>query len=177
MPAQQNMGKKQLLLGTVIYEGLIENYLMDHFLIVDFSGAKTLDLEHYMKPSLNNNRVDVVVILIGSNDVDFRNLRSETAVRDIAENIIKIALLCKECGISVVVVPSILPKRNIKLSKLIRQVNDILYDLCKMNNVYFLSNDNICKNFICDDGTLNQKGTHILASNFVIFINSIFHFN
>ena len=54
-----------------------------------FSGAKTLDLEHYMKPSLNNNRPDAIVIHKGSNAVDFRNLRSETAAKDIAENIIK----------------------------------------------------------------------------------------
>ena len=37
-----------------------------------------------------------------------------------------------------VAVSSILPKRNIKLSKLIRQINDIFYDLSKMNNIYFL---------------------------------------
>ena len=47
-----------------------------------------------------------------------------------------------------------------------------------MKNVYFLSNDNISWNFICDDSLhLNQKGTHITASNFVTFINSIFNFN
>ena len=57
-----------------------------------------MDLKHYMKPSLNNNQPDAVVIHIGSNDVDFRNLRIETAVKDIAENI-KIALLCKEYGV------------------------------------------------------------------------------
>ena len=136
-----------------------------------FSGANTLDLEHYIKPSLKNNRPDAVVIHLGLNDVDFRNIRSVTAVKDIAENIIKIPLLCKEYGVSEVVVSSILPKRNIKLSKLIRQVNDILYDLCKMNNIYFLSNSNISRNFICDDGVhLNEKGTHILASNLVILL-------
>ena len=62
-----------------------------------------------MKPSLNNYQPDAVVIHIGSNDVSFGNLRSETAVKNIAENIIKIALLCKEYGVSEVVVSSILP--------------------------------------------------------------------
>lgn len=38
-----------------------------------------------MKPLLNNNRPDAGVIHIGSNDVDFRNLRNKTAVKDIAE--------------------------------------------------------------------------------------------
>ena len=100
---------------------------------------------------------------------------SETAVKCIAKNIITIALLCKEYGVSEVVVSSVLPKRNIKLSKLIRQVNDRLYDLCKINNIYFLSNDSISWNFICDDR--HQKGSLILASNFATFINSIFNFN
>ena len=100
-----------------------------------FSGANTLDLEHYMKPSSKNNWPDAVVIHIGSNDVDFRNIRRETAVKDIAENFTKIALLCKEYGVSQVVVSSILPKRCIEVSRLIRQMNDILYDLCKTNNI------------------------------------------
>ena len=57
-------------------------------------------------------------------------------------------------------------------------MNDILYDLCKMNNIYFLSNDNISRNFICDDGVhLNWKGTHILVSNFVTLIDNIFNVN
>ena len=97
---------------------------MNHCLIVEvvlnilYSGAKTLDLEHYMKPSLNKNWwSDAVVIHKGSNDIDFRNLRSETAIKDIAGNIIKIAFLCKEYGIGEVVVHLILHKRNITLSK------------------------------------------------------------
>ena len=68
-------------------------------------------------------------------------------------------------------------KRNIKLCKWIRQVNDVLHDLCQSNNIYYLSNDNISRSFVCDDGIhLNQNGTYILASNFVDFINSIFNF-
>ena len=67
-----------MILETVIYEGLTENYLMNHCLTVEvvlnilFSGANTLDLEHYIKPSLNNNQPDAVVIHIGSTDIDFR---------------------------------------------------------------------------------------------------------
>ena len=38
---------------------------------------------------------------------------SETAVKDIVENIIRISLLCKEYGVKEVVLSSILPKRNI----------------------------------------------------------------
>ena len=143
-----------------------------------FSGAKTLDLEHYIKPTLNNNRPDAVIIHVGSNDINFRNFSCDTAANDIAENIIKVALLCKEYGVNEVIISSILPKSNIKLSKLIRQVNGRLFDLCREINIYFLSNDNISRNFICKDGVhLNQEGTHILASNFVNFVKSIYNFN
>lgn len=65
-----------------------------------------------MKASLNSNW-PAVVIHIGSNDIHFRNLMSETAVKDIVENIIRISLLCKEYGVKEVVLSSILPKRNI----------------------------------------------------------------
>ena len=45
-------------------------------------------------------------------------------------------------------------------------------------NIYFLSYANISRNFNCDNGVqLNQKGTHILVSNFVTFIKIIFSFN
>ena len=41
-----------------------------------------------------------------------------------------------------------------------------------------IPHDNINRSFICDDGVhLNQKGTHILASNFVDFINGIYNCN
>lgn len=46
----------------------------------------------------------------------------------------------------------------------------------KWIGIYFLSNDNISRSFICDDDVhLNQKSAHILASGFVTFINSIFN--
>ena len=39
----------------------------------------------------------------------------------------------------------------------------MIYNLCKMNNIYFLSNNNISGNFICDDEVHpNQNGTLIL---------------
>ena len=61
-----------------------------------------------MKPLLSNNQSDAVLIHIGSNDVDFRNLRSETAVKDIGEDNIKITVFYKEYGVSEVAFSSIL---------------------------------------------------------------------
>lgn len=100
-----------------------------------------------------------------------RNFRKETAVKDIAENIIEITLLCNQYGVHEVV-SLILRKINIKLSKLTNPVNDILDELRKMNTIYFLSNANISRNFNCDDGVhlIYQKSTHILVSNFLLLL-------
>ena len=84
-------------------------------------------------------------------------------------------MLSVERGVQDVVISSILPKNNIKLSKEIRQVNDHLEEFCKDNDVHFLSNNNVNRNFICGDGVhLEKKGTLVLASNFVNFFNTIY---
>ena len=123
MPVQQKYRKKAIAIGDSHLQWINTKLFNESLPIYrgslkHFSGAKTLDLEHYMKPSLNKNWwPDTAVIHKGSNDIDFRNLRSETAIKDIAGNTINIALLCKEYGVGEVVVPLIIPKRNIKLSK------------------------------------------------------------
>ena len=94
-----------------------------------------------------NNKPDIAVIHIGTNGIDFRNVDNGAIVNNTAENIINIANLCKEYGINEIVISSILPKKNMKLSKYIRQVNDVLCDLCKIN-IYFLAHNNIGRNFM-----------------------------
>ena len=76
-----------------------------------FSGTKSVELEHYIKPMLMNNKPDVVVIYIGTNDIDFRNVDNGTIVNNTAENIINIANLCNEYGINEIVISSILQRK------------------------------------------------------------------
>ena len=59
-----------------------------------------------------NNKPDIVVIHIGTNDIDFRNVDNGAIVNNTAKNIINIANLCKEYGINEIVISSILPKKN-----------------------------------------------------------------
>ena len=74
-------------------------------------------------------------------------------------------------GISKVIVSSVLLKNNIRVTKCVRQLNDILRNLCLVvNDFYFISNDNITRDFICQDGVhLNKDGTCILKGYFVDF--------
>ena len=64
-------GKKEIVIGDShlqrinkkLFNKSLPNYRGS---LKYFSGAKTLDLEHYIKPTMNNNRPDAVVILIGT---------------------------------------------------------------------------------------------------------------
>ena len=58
------------------------------------------------------------------------------------------------------------------------QLNDILRNLCLVvNDFYFISNDNITRDFICQDGVhLNKDGTCILTRYFVDFVKAINNF-
>ena len=72
---------------------------------------------------------------------------------------------------------SLLAKNNIKITKFISQLNNILRNLCLVNDFYFISNANITKDFICQDGVhLNKDGKCILAGHFVDFVNAINNF-
>ena len=50
------------------------------------------------------------------------------------------------------VVISVLPKKDIALTRLIRQVNDSLREQCVLNGFGFISNDNISRTHLWKDG-------------------------
>ena len=71
-----------------------------------------------------------------------------------------------------VVISSILPKRNIALTRFTRQVNDSLRKQCVLSGFGFISSDNISRTHLWKDGIhLEDLGTNILAGNFVDFVN------
>ena len=106
---------------------------------------------------------------IGSNDIIFQQLRHNT-VQNIEKDIINIGKKCNESVVSKVIISSVLVTNDIKLTKFIRQLS-ILRKLCSVNDFYFISNYNITRDFICQDGVcLNKDGTCILPGNSVDFI-------
>ena len=60
------------------------------------------------------------------------------------------------------------------MSAVIRRVNEKLQDLCRKYGFHFISNDNIGREFLCDDGIhLLDDGTYIFAGNFVRNVNGL----
>ena len=133
-----------------------------------FSGASTNQLDHYILLPLVDNKPDAVIIHVVTNDT-LTNANHE----EIARNIIKIGLNCKNYGVNDVVISSVLVKKNPNLNALIRRVNDLLRDLCSMNGFGYICNDAITTEYLWKDGIhLQDLGTNILSPNFIIFVNS-----
>ena len=137
--------------------------------IKSFSGAKIDDLQHYAIPPLEQEKPDIAVIHVGSNNVTYDNLGDDPNV--IAEKIIQIGQICIEYGVKDVIISSIFVKHSLKLSAFIRKINDELRVLCELCNFKFVSNDNIIRKRLCGGGVhLTTSGTNILAGNIVDFI-------
>ena len=89
-----------------------------------------------------------------------------------ADDIINISKLCIYYGVKDVIISSILPKRNMTYTKVIREVNDILIEKCQLNGFGYICNNNVTDEFLWRDGIhFTDTGTHMLASNFVDFLN------
>ena len=126
-----------------------------------FSGANIKHLDHFITPTLVEDRPDIVIIHIGSNDITY-NTVDQIDVKDIANRIVNIGKKCLSCGVKEVIILSIFIKKQFKLTRIIRQVNDLLCDECKRNNFQFVSNDDITREVLWRDGLhLNNDGTYI----------------
>ena len=108
---------------------------------------------------------------IGGKNTNFKAI-NDINVKSIAEDIINIGKKCANFG-SEVLISSILTKRNARLNSVIRKINDELQELWKKYNFNYISNDEIGRSFLCDDGVhLSDNGMNNLAGNFVNNINS-----
>ena len=110
-------------------------------------------------------------IHIGSNDITDDTV-DQIDVKDIVNRIINIGKNCLSYGVKEVITSSIFIKKHFKLTRIIREVNELLRDECTRNNFQFISNDNISRDVLWRDGLhLNNDGTYIFASNLVDFLN------
>ena len=80
----------------------------------------------------------------------YKNLDIDASI--LAENIRKIGNKCIDHGVVKVAIPSIFVKKSIRLSSLTRKVNDEPRVLCSINNFHFISNDNITRKHLYEDG-------------------------
>ena len=136
-----------------------------------FQGDTSKRLNHYILPALYEEHPDIVLLHIGSNDINSQ-MKDRINAEKLTGDIINICKSCIDLGVKEVVISSILLKKNIGLTRLIWQVNDSLREQCVLNGFGFISNDNISRTHLWKDGIhLEDLGTNILAGNFVDFLS------
>ena len=136
-----------------------------------FRGATSKRFNHHILPTFHEDQPDLVLLHAGSNDI-YNLTKDIINTEKLTEDIINIGKSGIDVGVKEVVISSILPKKNIALTRFIWQVNDSLRKQCVLNRFGFVSNDNISRTHLWKDGIhLEDLGTNILADNFVDFLN------
>ena len=118
---------------------------------------------------MDEDKPDAIVPHLGSNDLISKDTTIDTNI--IVVRIIGIGKTCKDSGAIKVIVSSLLLKSNFKLRKMIKQVNDLLYDECKDQKFGYVSNDLVTRQFLWKDGVhLTNNGVSVFASNVANFL-------
>ena len=94
--------------------------------IKSFPGAKVEEFQHYVTPHLETQKPDISIIHVGGNNINYKNLE-DINVDEISENIANVGKKCASFN-STVFISSILVKKNIRVSGVIRRVNEKLQD-------------------------------------------------
>ena len=131
-----------------------------------FSGARVEHMKSYMQPTIDMKPAGLI-IMCGTN-----NLKTDTS-EQIAEGIIDLAVNASH-NIEYVAVSSIVMRTDSSyLDNKRRQVNALLETNLKQLGVPFIKHDNINESHLDRWGLHpNFSGRHILASNYINFLNS-----
>ena len=152
----------------------IDGYLLtssiNHRYIVKvrpFLSAKTIDMVDYIKPTQRDFNPDVYLLHVGTND-----LSSNKSPEQISVDILNLANSLKLEN-NTVIVSSIVPNDD-ENKKKVDEVNIILEELCKANNVGIISHRNINPKRHLNRSRLhlNDAGVSLFARNFRDFLNN-----
>ena len=109
-----------------------------------FRGAESKRLNHYILATLHEYQLDAVLLHVGSKYIN-NQTKDKINTEKLTGDIISIGKSCIDLGVKELVISSILPIKNIALTRLIRQVNDSLRKQCVLIGFGFISNDNISR--------------------------------
>ena len=136
-----------------------------------FPGSKANQLNHYIKPTLEEYKYNCAIIYVGINDI-LRN-KNDTDLNNMPESILEIANTCQNYNTGKIFISALLPSKRTKVN--ISQINETLKHLCSRNNFIFVEHENIGFDDLWVDGIhLLNSGKAMLGSNFVSEVNRYF---
>ena len=132
---------------------------------------KTKCMKDYIKRS-QREKSDHYILHVGTND-----LCLDRSPEVIAKSIIDLALTLKSESHDVSVSNIIVRNDNDTLNKRRYEVNVVLMELCKENNIYLIENSKKIKSQHLNKGKLhlNQKGSRLLSAIFLKEISHVFN--
>ena len=145
-----------------------------------FHGGKARHIKHQISTHLDEEWPDIVVIQCGGNDLP-TSRQNPKPILEIANHIMDIVEVCRTYDVKEIIVCSVLPREQAFLQLRRKELNDVLRELCFVQNVHFLDNDRqmvkerniVLSQHIDGDGVhLNGEGSDLLRDNIVDLLNS-----
>ena len=160
------------MLGTSMVKGITRNEFNSclkkyNTRFIPLIGATIKQMETYVKPIIQDDTPDVLILHIGCNDISNKNM----SANDRAEGIINIGGYCKEHNVNVTI-SSLICRSQKHFQHRVNAVNTMLMNGCKNYGLGYIDNSNIEVGFLAQNGLhLNEIGKSCLANNFINFIN------
>ena len=140
--------------------------------MLNFPGAPSRQLLHYMDIHLEGIQVDTVVIHIGKNDL--LNYSNQSRIDSLMNNIICMFQKCCNYGVKNIFLTRIVFTTRVSLDILI-QVHNMISNFCNTSGLYYIDNIYIRADGLYKDGLhLLIKGEIVSGNNFIVNLNQHF---
>ena len=132
-----------------------------------FPGAHARQIKHYATWSIENGEADSLVILAGTNDINYDD---NPSVEEISQRVIDIARQAKEMGVSNIFVSGLIFRKQRSFDNIIKDINLAIRLISSTEGFIFIPNDNITRSDLHGDGLhLNPEGTEKLLENILSY--------
>ena len=137
-------GRKTYVLGTSMVKDIRRNKFnlclkKCNTRFRPFVGAAIKQMKTYIKPIIQDDTPDAVILHLECNDISNKNMWAN----DIGEGIINIGGYCKEHNVDNVTISSLLCRSQKHLQYNVNAVNTMLINRCKNYGVGYIDNSNI----------------------------------
>ena len=134
------------------------------FVVKAFSGARIADMEHYIKPTLNQDPSEIV-LHCGTNDLKHKD------PKDVAESLIELARRIESSSTSKVTISELICRTDPSINAKVKSTNSILKKFCNQDGRDIINHNNISTTDI------NRGGVHLKTTgNKTLFTNIVNHF-
>ena len=160
--------KTTVVLGDSMVKGVqgwnVGKELRQRFVVKAFPGAKVADMQHYVKPTLEQVPEEIV-IHCRTNDL------REKEPKAIAESLINLARII-DSTTTQVSISELITRADPELDEKVKATNKALKRFCVQNGYGYIAHGNISAKELNRGIHLSSNGNSIIASNFINYLKS-----